>query len=81
MAIRLRKKREFVKDWIPTVSSIVALVLAVLVGFGVLTAEESAEAQAIITSAIGGVAAVVTAVAAIINLFFKKEEPVEPPVA
>ena len=76
MALRFKTKREvFVKDWIPTVASIVALLLAVLTGFGVITAEQGAEAQALITTGIGGIVAVVTAVTALFNLLFKKTEP------
>jgi len=52
-----------------TVLSIIALLFAVLVGFGVLTPEQSAESQPLIASVIAGVVA-------LIGIFFKQDEPV-----
>lgn len=63
-------KREWSATWMQTVLSIIALIFAVLVGFGVMTPEQSTEAQPLIASVIAGVVA-------LIGIFFKQEEPVK----
>jgi fumarate reductase subunit D len=62
-------KREWSATWLQTVLSIIALIFAVLVGFGVLTPEQSTQAQPLIASVIAGVVA-------LIGIFFKQGEPV-----
>lgn len=63
-------KREWSATWMQTVLSIIALIFAVLVGFGVMTPEQSTEAQPLIASVIAGVVA-------LIGIFFKQKEPVK----
>lgn len=62
-------KREWSATWMQTVLSIIALVFAVLVGFGIMTPEQSVEAQPLIASVIAGVVA-------LIGIFFKPSTPV-----
>ena len=61
-------KREWSATWLQTVLSIVALVFAILVGFGVLTPEQSTESQPIIASVIAGLVA-------LYGIFFKQNNP------
>lgn len=61
-------KREWSATWMQTVLSIIALLFAVLVGFGVVTPEQSSQALPLISSVIAGVVA-------LIGIFFKQEEP------
>jgi len=67
--------RDWKATWPQTVLSIVALLFTVLVGFGVITPEQSAEAQPIITSTIGAIATVIAGISALIGIFFKTETP------
>ena len=62
-------KREWSATWMQTVLSIIALLFAVLVGFGVVTPEQSSQARPLISSVIAGVVA-------LIGIFFKQDEPV-----
>jgi len=62
-------KREWSATWMQTVLSIIALVFAVLVGFGIVTPEQSSQALPLISSVIAGVVA-------LIGIFFKQSEPV-----
>ena len=62
-------KREWSATWLQTVLSIIALVFAILVGFGVLTPEQSASSQPIFASVIAGLVA-------LYGIFFKQSEPV-----
>ena len=62
-------KREWSATWMQTVLSIIALLFAVLVGFGVVTPEQSSQAIPLISSVIAGVVA-------LIGIFFKQDEPV-----
>jgi hypothetical protein len=69
-------KREWSATWLQTALSIVALVFTVLAGFGVITPEQSAEAQPIVTSTLGAVSTAIAGVLALIGIFFKQDEPV-----
>ncbi len=62
-------KKEWSSTWMQTVISIIALIFAVLVGFGVVTPEQSANALPLISSVIAGVVALV-------GIFFKQDAPV-----
>ena len=68
--------RDWTTTWLQTALSIVALVFAVLVGFGIVTPAQSAEAQPLITSTLGAISTVIAGVAALIGIFFKSEEPI-----
>jgi len=69
-------KREWSSTWLQTALSIVALVFTVLAGFGIISPEQSAEAQPIIASTLGAVSTVIAGVIALIGIFFKQDEPV-----
>lgn len=60
---------DYRQTWVTTVLSIVALVFAVLVGFGIITPEQSAEAQPLLGSLLNAVTAGIAAVAALIGIF------------
>ena len=66
-------KKEWSATWLQTALSIVALVFTVLVGFGVLTPEQSAEAQPLVTSTLGAISTVIAGVMALIGIFFKQD--------
>lgn len=72
--MRTRGKKDFSKNWVQTITSVVALVFVVLVGFNVITAEQSAEAQPIVGGLIGAVSTIVAGVVALIGIFFKNTE-------
>ena len=62
--MRRINKRDLKTDWVQIATLVISLVFALLVGFGVVTGEQSAEAQPIIASIIAGVVALV-------GIFFK----------
>lgn len=76
MKIKSFKQRDWKDTWLQTALSIVALVFTVLVSFGVLTPEQMTEAQPLVNSTLGGVAAVIAGVSALIGIFAKQDEPV-----
>lgn len=57
--------KDFGDTWLQTVLSIIALIFAVLVGFGVITPEQSSTALPLVSSVIAGVVA-------LIGIFFKQ---------
>lgn len=71
--MRTRKLRDYSSNWLQTAVAIVGLVFTVLVAFGVITPEQSAEAQPIVTSTLGAISTVIAGVVAIIGIFFKSE--------
>ena len=71
--MRTRKLRDYSSNWLQTAVAIVGLAFTVLVAFGVITPEQSAEAQPIVTSTLGAVSTVIAGVVAIIGIFFKNE--------
>lgn len=71
-----REKRDWKQTWLQTALSIVALVFTVLVSFGIITPEQMTEAQPLVNSTLGGIAAVIAGVAALIGIFAKQDEPV-----
>jgi uncharacterized membrane protein len=68
-------KKDWTTTWLQTALSIVALAFTVLVGFGVITPEQSAEAQPLIATTLGAISTVIAGVVALIGIFFKQEEP------
>jgi hypothetical protein len=70
------KGKDWKQTWLQTALSIVALAFTVLVSFGVLTPEQMTEAQPLVNSTLGGVAAVIAGVSALIGIFAKQDEPV-----
>ena len=71
------KTKEWNSTWLQTALSIVALVFTVLAGFGVITPEQSAEAQPIVASTLGAISTAIAGVLALIGIFFKQEAPIE----
>lgn len=68
--------RDWTTTWLQTALSIIALVFTVLVAFGIITPEQSAEAQPLIATTLGAISSVIAGVAALIGIFFKSEEPI-----
>ena len=66
-------KKEWSATWLQTALSIVALVFTVLVGFGVITPEQSAEAQPLVASTLGAVSTAIAGILALIGIFFKQD--------
>lgn len=71
--MRTRKLRDYSSNWLQTAVAIVGLAFTVLVAFGVITPEQSAEAQPLVTSTLGAISTVIAGVVAIIGIFFKSE--------
>jgi len=74
--MRTRKLRDYSSNWLQTAVAIVGLAFTVLVAFGVITPEQSAEAQPLVTSTLGAISTVIAGVVAIIGIFFKNDEPI-----
>lgn len=72
--MRARNVKDYSSNWVQTATSVVALVFIVLTSFGVITPEQSAEAQPLITTTLGAVSTVIAGVMAIIGIFFKPSE-------
>jgi len=71
--MRTRKLRDYSSNWLQTAVAIVGLVCTVFVAFGVITPEQSAEAQPLVTSTLGAISTVIAGVVAIIGIFFKND--------
>ena len=69
-------KKDWRNTWLQTAVSIVGLAFVVLVSFGVVSPEQSAEAQPIINTTLGAVATIITGVTALIGIFAKQDAPV-----
>lgn len=69
--MKARSKRDFKENWQQTVTAILALVATLLVSFGLITAEQSAQALPLVNTIITAVGGVIAAVTAIIGIFFK----------
>ena len=71
------KRKVTSRDWTQTlpqtILSIVALLFTVLVGFGVITPEQSADAQPLIASTVGAIMTAIAGISALIGIFFKTE--------
>ena len=73
--MKLRNAREYSSGWVQTVVSIVSLLFVILVSFGVLSPEQSAEVQPLIATTLGAVSSVIAGVIAIIGILFKDSTP------
>jgi len=69
--MKLRTKREYSSGWVQTAVSILGLLFTILVAFGVVTPEQSAEGLPIATSTVTAVSSVIAGVVALIGIFFK----------
>jgi protein-S-isoprenylcysteine O-methyltransferase Ste14 len=72
--MKARNLKDYNSNWIQTVVSIVGLLFVILVSFGVITPEQSAEAQPLIASTLGAVSSVIAGVIAITGIFFKNSQ-------
>jgi hypothetical protein len=70
------KQKNWTSTWLQTTLSIVGLAFAVLVGFGVISPEQSAQAGPLVTSTLTAVSSVIAGVIALIGIFFKQDDPV-----
>ena len=71
--MKLRNVKEYSSNWVQTAMAIVGLLFVVLASFGIITPEQSAEAQPLIATTLGAVSTVIAGVVALIGLFFKNE--------
>lgn len=71
--MKARSVKDYSSNWLQTAVAIVGLVFTVLVAFGVITPEQSAEAQPLVTSTLGAISTVIAGVVAIIGIFFKND--------
>lgn len=71
------KTRNVVKDsnWVQTITSILALLFSLLVAFGVITPEESAEGLPIATNLVTLVSGLIAGVIALFGILFKPDVP------
>ena len=74
--MKARNVRDYSSGWVQTAVSILGLVFTILVAFGVVTPEQSAEGLPIATSLVTAVSTVIAGVVALIGIFFKPDEPV-----
>jgi len=72
--MKTRNAKDYSNNWLQTAVAIVGLLFTVLVAFGVITPEQSTEAQPIVTSTLGAISTVIAGVVAIIGIFFKNDE-------
>ena len=75
MKLRFRGKRDYNQNWVQTATSILALVFALLVTFGVITAEQSSQGLQLATNIITTVGGLIASVIALIGVLFKPAEP------
>ena len=69
--MKARNAKDYSSNWVQTVVAIVGLLFLILVNLGVLTPEQSAEAQPLVASTLGAVSTAIAGVVALIGLFFK----------
>ena len=69
--MKARTKKDFNQNWVQTAVSILGLLFTILVAFGVVTPEQSAEGLPIATSTVTAVSSVIAGVVALIGIFFK----------
>ena len=72
----LTRGKEWKDTWLQTALSVVALVFIVLASFGIITPEQSAQAQPLVASTLGAVSTVIAGVTALIGIFVKQDPPV-----
>jgi fumarate reductase subunit D len=64
-----------VTDWNSTIKGILVLIVSVLVGFGIITPEDSDVLNTLLAQIVAGGAGVVGGVVGIYQIFFKKDKP------
>jgi hypothetical protein len=73
--MKLRGKKDYNSNWIQTAVSILGLLFTILVAFGVVTPEQSAQGLPIATSTLTAVSTVIAGVVALVGIFFKPSTP------
>lgn len=71
--MKARSLKDYNSNWVQTAVSILGLIFSILVAFGVVTPEQSAEGLPIATSTITAVSSVIAGVVALIGIFFKPD--------
>jgi len=74
MELRRGFKKEYAGNWVQTAMAIVGLLFVVLASFGLITPEQSAEAQPLIATTLGAVSTAIAGIVALVGLFFKNSE-------
>jgi 6,7-dimethyl-8-ribityllumazine synthase len=69
--MKARNVKDYSSNWVQTAVSIVGLLFMILVSFGVLTPEQSTQAQPLIATTLGAVSSAIAGVIAIVGIFFK----------
>jgi fumarate reductase subunit D len=67
-----------VTDWKSTIQGILVLIVSVLVGFGIITPEDSEVLNSLLAQVLAGAVGVVGGIVGIYRIFFVKDSPVEP---
>lgn len=67
-------KESYSSGWVQTAVSIVALVFVILTSFGIVTPEQSSQAQPLISTTLGAVSTVIAGIMSLIGIFFKSGE-------
>lgn len=71
MKVRSFKQKDYSNNWIQTAVSILGLLFTVLLGFGVITPEQSAQGLPIATNTVTAIGTVISGVISLIGLLFK----------
>ena len=74
--MKARSVKDYSSGWVQTAVSILGLLFSILVAFGVVTPEQSAEGLPIATSTLTAVSTAIAGVVALIGIFFKPDAPV-----
>jgi len=69
--MKTRDVKDYSSNWVQTVVSIAGLLFVILVSFGVITPEQSTEAQGLLSTTLGAVSAVIAGILGIVGIFFK----------
>ena len=69
--MKARSVKDYSSNWVQTVSSIVALLFTVLMGFGVITPDQSTAAAPVLATTLGAVSTAIAGVIALVGIFFK----------
>lgn len=71
--MKARSLKEYSSGWVQTVTAVVGLLFLILVNVGVLTPEQSAEAQPLFASTLGFISSAIAGVIGLIGLIFKSK--------
>jgi len=71
----VKENKDWKETWPQTAISIISLVYLVLLNVGVLTPDQVADATPLTSSVIGALATVITGVASLVGVLFKRSAP------